>query len=92
MRVLLTGASGFIGRAVADALLRNGHSVVRVLRRPPADGGDVVRADFAAVPGRAWWQSRLEGIDAVVNTVGIIREQPGQGFQALHTDAPAELF
>ncbi|MGV3570223.1 MAG: SDR family oxidoreductase [Ramlibacter sp.] len=92
MRVLLTGASGFIGRAVESALRRNGHTVVGVLRRPVAGAGEVVQADFAQVPSRAWWQARLAGIDAVVNTVGIIREQPGQTFQALHTDAPAELF
>lgn len=94
MRVLLTGASGFIGRAVAEALTRRGHAVVRVLRRPPAGAaaGDVVQADFAQVPGRDWWQARLHGVDAVVNTVGIIREQPGQAFRALHTEAPVELF
>jgi len=92
MRVLLTGASGFIGGAVAAALRRHGHTVVRVLRNPPADAADVVRADFAQVPGRAWWQPRLAGIDAVVNAVGILREQRGQAFRALHTEAPVELF
>lgn len=92
MRVLLTGASGFIGRAVGEALRSRGHGVVPVLRHPPAGARDVVRADFAQVPSRAWWQSQLAGIDAVVNTVGIIREQRGQCFQALHTDAPVELF
>ena len=92
MRVLLTGASGFIGRAVAHALRQRGHTVVRALRRPPAGAADVVQADFADVPRREWWAPRLAGIDAVVNAVGILREQPGQGFRALHTDAPAELF
>jgi uncharacterized protein YbjT (DUF2867 family) len=92
MRVLLTGATGFIGRAVAHALRQRGHAVVRALRRPAAADPDVVRADFASVPSRDWWASRLAGIDAVVNAVGILREQQGQRFQALHTDAPIELF
>ncbi|MDB5751768.1 MAG: hypothetical protein JWP65_2189 [Ramlibacter sp.] len=92
MRVLLTGASGFIGRAVAAALLRRGHEVVAVLRRPPAGASGAVQADFAQVPSRAWWQRQLQGVEAAINTVGIIREQRGQGFQALHTDAPVELF
>lgn len=92
MRVLLTGASGFIGRNLAAALERRGHQVVRVLRQPRAEDGDAVQADFAAVPGRRWWLPHLAGVDAVVNAVGILREQRGQGFQALHTDAPAELF
>ena len=92
MHVLLTGASGFIGRALAQALRARGHQVVPVLRRAPPDAGAVVRADFATVPTRDWWQPRLAGVDAVVNAVGILREHAGQSFQALHTDAPAELF
>jgi uncharacterized protein YbjT (DUF2867 family) len=92
MRVLLTGATGFIGRAVAQALQRRGHAVVRVQRRAGGAGGEVVQADFAQVPRRDWWLPRLAGIDAVVNAVGILREQGGQSFRALHTDAPAELF
>lgn len=92
MRVLLTGATGFIGRAVALALRQRGHTVVRAMRHPPAGDPDALQVDFAAVPGRDWWTPRLHGIDAVVNTVGILRESGRQRFQALHTEAPAELF
>lgn len=92
MRVLLTGATGFIGRAVGEALRRRGHAVVQVVRRPRSGDADVVEADFAAVPPRGWWVPRLAGIDAVVNAVGILREQGGQSFDALHTRAPVELF
>jgi uncharacterized protein YbjT (DUF2867 family) len=92
MRVLLTGASGFIGRAVAQALRARGHAVVPVLRHPPAGSRDVVQADFAGIPRRSWWVAQLAGIDAVVNAVGILREQDGQTFRALHSLAPVELF
>lgn len=90
MRVLLTGATGFIGRAVAQALQLRGHAVLRVQRH--GEGADVLRADFAAVPPRDWWTAQLAGVDAVVNAVGILREQGGQSFDALHTRAPVELF
>jgi uncharacterized protein YbjT (DUF2867 family) len=86
MRVLIAGASGFIGHALADALARDGHEVVRVSRR-----GDLA-VDFTDVPGAAWWAARLQGIDAVVNAVGILREHGKQTFDALHTRAPVELF
>jgi uncharacterized protein YbjT (DUF2867 family) len=86
MRVLVAGASGFIGRAVARALAREGHEVVGVSRH-----GDIA-VDFNAVPEALWWARRLAGIDAVVNAVGILREQDGQTFDALHTRAPVELF
>src|SRR5688572_24357551 len=92
MRILLTGATGFIARAVAQALHKRGHTVLRVQRRAGGPGKEVVQADYAQVPSRDWWLPRLAGVDAVVNTVGILREQPGQTFAALHTDAPAELF
>ncbi len=93
VRVLVTGASGFIGRAVAQALLRQGHQVIRVSRRPePATGGEPLAADLAQVPSQAWWLPRLAGVDAVVNAAGILREQGGQAFRAIHTEAPIELF
>ena len=92
MKVLLTGATGFIGSAVAHALRARGHAVVPVMRGRPADGSESVQADFATVPRREWWVPRLAGIDAVVNAVGILRETKGQTFEALHARAPAELF
>lgn len=86
MRILVAGASGFVGRAVAQALAREGHDVMGASRH-----GEIA-VDFNDVPGARWWEPRLAGVDAVVNAVGILREQDGQGFEALHTRAPIELF
>lgn len=97
MRVLVTGASGFIGQRLVGALLRGGHRVVCASRHPRpapdhAAGCEALAVDFAAVPSADWWVPRLAGIDVVVNAVGILREQRGQTFQALHALAPIELF
>ena len=92
MRILVTGASGFIGGHLCRALEAAGHTVVRVLRKPPPGARDTVQADFADVPPREWWQPQLAGMDAVVNAVGILRENGRQTFDALHHRAPAELF
>ena len=97
MRVLVTGATGFIGRIIVAALLRAGHEVVCASRRPaPAAGTgghcEPLAVDFAAVPDAGWWLPRLARVDAVVNAVGILRERRGQTFQALHAAAPRELF
>ena len=37
MKIALTGGSGGIGQAIAAELLRRGHGVVSIDRRPPAE-------------------------------------------------------
>ncbi|MDP3894450.1 NAD(P)H-binding protein [Nocardioides sp.] len=61
-RILLTGASGFVGRRLGDALLEQGHDLVAMTRRPyEYDGpgrpvhGDVTDPGSLAAP--------LEGVD-----------------------------
>lgn len=84
MKILLTGASGFIGRNLMTVLTDKGHEVVPVSRR---HGVDVARMQSADD-----WIPRLEGIDAVMNAVGIIGETRDQRFESLHTIAPKALF
>jgi len=93
MKILLTGATGFIGRRLHAALLAAGHEVACVgRRRPPDHPGPWITLDFAQATSAAQWRPHLRGIDAVVNTVGILREQDAQRFDTLHVKAPCALF
>lgn len=95
MRILLTGASGFLGRHLLSALLARGHHVICAVRNPQAFSGQPVQAltcDFTRDHGPQDWLPRLAGVDLVINAVGIIREQGGQTFEAIHHQAPAALF
>jgi uncharacterized protein YbjT (DUF2867 family) len=95
MRILLTGASGFIGQQVLQALLADGHHVVCTARRPKNSQDPRVRylhADFANDTEQSVWLARLTGIEAVINTVGIFRESGMQTFERLHTLTPRALF
>lgn len=84
MIVLLTGASGFIGRNLAAALMAGGHTVRPVSRRHGLDMGRML------LP--ADWRPHLDGVDAVVNAAGIIGQTRRQRFDRLHARAPAALF
>lgn len=72
MKVLLFGASGNIGRAIAKELLSRGHSVTGVTRRGVVDGVNDER--FATVSGDATdpatVASLAPGHDAVASAVG----------------------
>jgi nucleoside-diphosphate-sugar epimerase len=67
-RVLVTGALGFIGRAVADRLVADGHAVVGIDR--VADPGRGVVAGDTTDPGP--WAGALAGVDVVVHTAAVV--------------------
>jgi len=90
MRVLVCGASGFIGQSLTTALRAAGHEVVRGVRKPREPGDLAI--DYSTDTDPATWAPRLAGIDAVINAVGIIAEQHGARFTDLHDRAPAALF
>jgi len=84
MKILLTGATGFIGRNIATALVAAGHQVISASR---SNG-----IDFCQMLSPAEWLPYIQGIDAVINCVGIIGERGSQQFSSLHTHAPSALF
>jgi uncharacterized protein YbjT (DUF2867 family) len=95
MRILLTGASGFIGQHLLQALLAEGHHVVCAVRRPGTGTEPrlaCIHADFVHDTDKSVWLARLSGIDVVINTVGIFRESGSQTFERLHTETPRALF
>jgi uncharacterized protein YbjT (DUF2867 family) len=97
MRILVTGATGFIGSAVVDALLARGHVVVPAVRDVAAARRrwralEPVRVDFARDTDASAWRARLANVDAVVNAVGILRDSRAQPFDALHDATPRALF
>jgi uncharacterized protein (TIGR01777 family) len=65
-KVAITGASGFIGSALAASLRSSGDGVVRFVRRE-ARAGDEASWDPA---GGTLDRDALEGVDAVVNLAG----------------------
>ncbi|WP_193367067.1 NAD(P)H-binding protein [Pelagibius marinus] len=97
MRVLLTGANGFIGAHLTAALIAAGHEVVAAVRNPAALAArfpdiDTVAADLNRDITPADWRPRLAGVDAVINCAGVLQGGRGQDMTAIHHLAPAALF
>lgn len=94
MKILVVGATGLIGVALATRLAARGHAVVRAARQSLATDAvtEFLEVDFSQVPDSAWWAPHLVGVDVVVNAVGIFQEGPNQTFDAIHTQAPLALF
>ncbi len=71
MRVIITGGTGLIGRALIDLLLPENHEIIVLSRNP--DGANLpagvtpARWDGVSTDG---WAHRVDGADAVVNLAG----------------------
>ena len=97
MRVLVTGATGFIGRHVAASLIAAGHEVL-IGARDGRRAGRVfpnqrlVACDFTRDLKPEAWRSRLEGVEALVNCVGVLQPRRRATMEAVHTTATAALF
>lgn len=64
--VVVTGANGFVGRAVVERLVADGYAVTAAVRRPvPMPAG--VRTVIVGDLGAADWRAALDGCAAVVH-------------------------
>lgn len=86
VRVLVTGASGYLGGAVVAALRAEGQEVRALVRRSvglPAHLGGVETARGDAVSGEGLAEA-ARGCQAVIHLVGIIRESAGVTMERVH--------
>ena len=97
MRILLTGASGFIGSHLTARLIETGHSVVAAVRAPQKmarrfPAVHPVLADLNRMGSPADWAPLLAGVDAVVNCAGLLQGGRDGSLEAVHARAPIALF
>ena len=94
MRILIAGATGLIGSALADRLASAGHELLLVVRdvapaRNRWPNAEVRGGGFGATTD---WSPHLAGVDVVINAVGIFSEKGSQTFDAVHVKGPGSLF
>ncbi len=104
LRVLLLGASGFIGSHVLAALRSSGARVTAVARRPPVERPALAALDATARAGVHWrvtaaqrllaiddWLPMIDNVEVVINCVGILRQRRGERYEDVHHRMPAAL-
>lgn len=100
MVILVLGGTGFIGRHVVASALRGGHGVVlgtrapeRAARKVPQFIGrcTLQQVRIEQLLSAADWAPLLEGIDIVINCVGILRQRWQETYERVHHLAPAAL-
>ena len=95
--MLLTGATGLIGRAVLASLHGEGHAVVAVARHADAaarlpEAAACIALDIAKATSPGDWLPHLVGIEAVVNCAGVLQDSPRDSTAGVHADGAAALF
>lgn len=93
MRVLVTGANGFVGSAICAHLAQSGFSVVRGQRRFNSETTGVI--DYGDLEGDVAWPGYLSGVDAIVHCAGLAScgssETEKRRCSAINVDATLNL-
>lgn len=90
MKILICGATGFVGRHLIEGLRQAGHHCVRGVRKPRQL--DDVAVDYLTDTEVEHWLPRLQGIDVVVNAIGILRDSAKMPMSKVLGEAPAAMF
>jgi NADH dehydrogenase len=96
-RVFVTGGTGFVGRAVIQALRGEGYAVRCLVRRGSERdlrGFGAIERVEGDVTVRQSLDDSMTGCDAVVHLVGIIREHPAAGvtFERVHVQGTRNVL
>jgi uncharacterized protein YbjT (DUF2867 family) len=96
-RVFVTGGTGFVGRAVIQALRAEGCAVRCLVRRGSErdlHGLGAIERIEGDVMSRQSLDHAMDGCDAVIHLVGIIREHPAVGvtFDRVHTQGTINVL
>ena len=92
-KLLVTGGNGFIGGEVCKVAVARGYEVVGVARSGAPDLDEPWVGEVTWVSADIFepnlWRAHLAGCDAVIHSIGILKEQPDKGvtFERINGDA-----
>ena len=96
MRILVTGASGFVGRIVCRYLLDGGHKVVAVSRTPDLDvGADCNVVAVGEIDANTSWTDALKDVDGVIHLAARTHRDQSldtiDAYRSINVDGTAQL-
>lgn len=97
MKVLVTGASGFIGKPLCAELLREGYSVIAATRSICWLSHDVDVFNIGEINGVTDWDELLEGVDVVIHLAARVHvmndssADPLAAFREVNVEGTAQL-
>jgi nucleoside-diphosphate-sugar epimerase len=98
MRIVVTGATGFVGRELAERLSREGHQLLLQVRAgatsPLLAFGELMVTPSIETISTSAWRDHLKGVDAVVHIAAIAHigpSVPENAYNAVNRDASGRL-
>jgi nucleoside-diphosphate-sugar epimerase len=96
MRVLVTGATGFLGSHVAEQLARAEHTVVALVRKSSNRKflntlGKNIEFAEGAVEEAASVEAAVKGVDAIVHCAGLVKARSPEEFRLVNVTGTGNL-
>ncbi|MGO8992822.1 MAG: NAD-dependent epimerase/dehydratase family protein [Polyangiaceae bacterium] len=96
MKVLVTGASGFLGSHVAEQLTRGGHDV-RALVRKSSNRDFLERLDriefaYGGVEDAEKVAEAVKGVDAIIHSAGLVKARSADEFRKTNVEGTRNLI
>ena len=90
-RILVTGAAGFIGRALCCGLVERGHAVLGLTRVPAEPIPGVELRSIGEIGPQTNWSGHLDGADIVIHLANRAHRSAQAGASRHEAQAAAEL-
>lgn len=98
MKIMVLGGNGFIARAVIVKCLAAGHEVVAAVRQKSHlwqqahDNLSLIQANFLKDKTADVWLSRLQGVDVLINCVGVFQTPTNKEIWQIHCHTPEQIY
>ncbi len=97
MKILVTGATGFVGSHLCERLSEAGHEVFALARNPNKFAefnvpGTMIQGSLDERKDHEWIQTLPSDLDAVIHTAGIVHSFDWSDFYSVNTRATEKLI